>query len=134
MNAVEALKVVYKNKATFRGVTDVLAYLTVEGFAVSHKTAANFDTTARNELAHEGWSIQDPTFENNWTRTGTSYAKDIEKSRQRAIRYMRTFTKNLSAKLNVDANSMNPSPQAVANAALLEQTIKYTQVLQDYSA
>ena len=131
-NAVENLKVIYLDGKTFRGVNDVRVYLTTQGFSVSHGTAGRLDSEARNQLAHDGHAIQDPTSDNNWTRTGVATTEDIEKSRRRAVRYLRTFTKNLAAKLNVDASQPDASPEAVANQALLSKATEFTQVLLDY--
>lgn len=132
-NAVESLKFVYKDGRTFRGTKDVFTFLTVQGFQIAHKTAITMDTEARNQLAHEGIAIQDPTVDNNWTRTGIATSAEIEKSRRRAVRYVTTFTKNLAAKLNVDANQHDASARAIQNDALLAKANEFIQALSDYS-
>lgn len=131
-NAVESLKFVYKDGRTFRGPSDVFTFLTTEGFPLSYVTATRLDTEARNQLAEDGIAIQDPTRENNWTRTGLASSKDIERSRKRAIKYIRTFTKNLASKLNVDAQQHDASAKSVQNDALIQKANEFIQALADY--
>ncbi len=128
-NAVEALKYVYEDGRTFRGVNDVFTFLTMEGFPVAYKTAARLDTEARNQLAEDGVQIQDPTSENNWTRTGLAESVDIARSRKRAIKYIKTFAKNLAAKLNVDANQYDSSAKSIQNEALIRKANEFIQAL-----
>lgn len=133
-NAVETLKYVYKDGRTFRGPNDVYAFLTTQGYNLARQTAIRFDGEARNQLAAEGIAIQDPTSGNNWTRTGMASSKAIEKSRRRAVRYLRTFVENLSTKLNVDAQQHDASAMAVQNDALLAKAVEFIQVLSDYES
>ena len=131
-NAVEELKIVYNDGRTFWGPRDVFTFLTLEGYPMSYVTATRMDTEARNQLAAEGHAIQDPTRQNNWTRTGLATTLDIEKSRQRAIRYIKTFTRNLANKLNVDAHQHDASAKAIQNDALIQKANEFLQALADF--
>ena len=131
-NAVEAIIDVYNDAGTFVGASDVHLYLTSIGFNVSIKTAANLDREARLKLIDEGKQVQDPTRENNWSRTRLASQEDMERSRQRSIRYLRTFASNLAATLAVDAAQRGASPETIQNDALLKASNQFIQALVDY--
>lgn len=132
-NAVAALIAVYDDGGTFMGASDIRAHLATVGFDVSPATATHIDRVARRQLLNENKQVLDPTWENNWSRTRLASQEEMERSRQRSVRYLRTFAANLAQKLAVDAAQRGASPEAVQNDALLQASIQFIQSLADYS-